>query len=453
MDAGELVPDDVIIGVILERMRGRRRARRLPARRLPAHDRPGRGARRGARARSAATSPRALLIDAPDEEIVRRISGRRVCAKNRPRLPRRVRPAQARGRLRPGRLAPDPARRRQARDDPQAPRGLPRADRAADRLLRGARPAAPLRRHAPARPRSTTTSARRSRRCKLEDESDRRLHVIIKKTPAEIEKMAAAGAILARTMLLVESARSARASRRASSTRPPSASSARRARRPPSRATAASRARSAPRRTRWSCTASPGPYKLAARRHPLRRHRRDARRLGRRRARARSPVGASRPVAEKLLERHRGVAVRRRRAVPPGNRLGDVSHAVQPRVEAAGLSVVRSLVGHGIGREMHEDPQVPNYGEPGRGPLLEEGMVLAIEPMVTAGAPHGPHGRRRLGDLLPGRLAGRPLRVHGRDHRRRPADPHPLAPEPAGAQTLPGARAQRRAASVNGVLC
>ncbi|HET6494321.1 MAG TPA: type I methionyl aminopeptidase [Thermoleophilia bacterium] len=69
-----------------------------------------------------------------------------------------------------------------------------------------------------------------------------------------------------------------------------------------------------------------------------------------------------------------------------GRRLGDISHAVQEVVEAAGLSVVRSLVGHGVGREMHEDPQIPNYGEPGRGPRLEEGMVFAIEPMVNVGA-------------------------------------------------------------------
>jgi methionyl aminopeptidase len=68
-----------------------------------------------------------------------------------------------------------------------------------------------------------------------------------------------------------------------------------------------------------------------------------------------------------------------------GQRLGDVSHAVQEVVEAAGFSVVRSLVGHGVGKEMHEDPQIPNYGEPGRGPRLEEGMVFAIEPMVNAG--------------------------------------------------------------------
>ena len=68
-----------------------------------------------------------------------------------------------------------------------------------------------------------------------------------------------------------------------------------------------------------------------------------------------------------------------------GNRLGDVSHAVQAHVEAAGLSIVRALVGHGIGRSMHEEPQIPNYGNPGTGVLLEEGMVLAVEPMVTAG--------------------------------------------------------------------
>ena len=69
----------------------------------------------------------------------------------------------------------------------------------------------------------------------------------------------------------------------------------------------------------------------------------------------------------------------------PGNRMGDVSHAIQRVAEGAGLSVVRSLVGHGVGKNMHEDPQVPNYGKPGKGPLLEEGMVLAIEPMTTAG--------------------------------------------------------------------
>ncbi|MDR3288697.1 MAG: type I methionyl aminopeptidase [Peptococcaceae bacterium] len=68
-----------------------------------------------------------------------------------------------------------------------------------------------------------------------------------------------------------------------------------------------------------------------------------------------------------------------------GNRLYDVSHAVQMHVESHGFSVVRDYVGHGIGKAMHEDPQIPNYGKPGRGPRLELGMVLAIEPMVNLG--------------------------------------------------------------------
>jgi methionyl aminopeptidase len=71
----------------------------------------------------------------------------------------------------------------------------------------------------------------------------------------------------------------------------------------------------------------------------------------------------------------------------PGNRIGDISNAIQQHVEKHGLSVVRSLVGHGIGRRMHEEPQVPNYGPPHRGPRLMAGQVLAIEPMVNAGAP------------------------------------------------------------------
>jgi len=68
-----------------------------------------------------------------------------------------------------------------------------------------------------------------------------------------------------------------------------------------------------------------------------------------------------------------------------GNRVGDISHAVQTLVEDAGFSVVRSLVGHGVGRHYHEDPHIPNFGEPGRGPRLSEGMTIAIEPMITAG--------------------------------------------------------------------
>jgi methionyl aminopeptidase len=73
--------------------------------------------------------------------------------------------------------------------------------------------------------------------------------------------------------------------------------------------------------------------------------------------------------------------------VKPGGRVSDIGHAVQTHVERAGFSVVREFVGHGIGQQMHEEPQVPNYGEAGRGPRLSEGMVLAIEPMVNAGKP------------------------------------------------------------------
>jgi methionyl aminopeptidase len=69
----------------------------------------------------------------------------------------------------------------------------------------------------------------------------------------------------------------------------------------------------------------------------------------------------------------------------PGRRVSDVSHAVQRYVEGHGFSVVRAFVGHGIGRQLHEDPQVPNFGDPGRGPQLKPGMVLAVEPMVTMG--------------------------------------------------------------------
>jgi len=72
----------------------------------------------------------------------------------------------------------------------------------------------------------------------------------------------------------------------------------------------------------------------------------------------------------------------------PGNRVGDIGHAVQNHVEAAGFSIIRTLVGHGVGQNMHEEPQIANYGTPGRGPEIEAGMVFAIEPMVNVGGPH-----------------------------------------------------------------
>jgi methionyl aminopeptidase len=97
------------------------------------------------------------------------------------------------------------------------------------------------------------------------------------------------------------------------------------------------------------------------------------------------PVGNVTSVGRRLLATTREALFEAVEQCRPGNRLGDISHAVQSRVEKDGFSVIRSLVGHGIGREMHEDPQIPNFGTPGIGPELAEGMVFAIEPMVNAG--------------------------------------------------------------------
>jgi methionyl aminopeptidase len=97
------------------------------------------------------------------------------------------------------------------------------------------------------------------------------------------------------------------------------------------------------------------------------------------------PVGEVHEEAQRLINVTRESLERAIAEIRPGRRLGDVSAAVQRHVEAAGFGVVRAFVGHGIGRELHEDPQVPNFGEPGKGPVLRVGMVLAIEPMVTLG--------------------------------------------------------------------
>ncbi len=146
-------------------------------------------------------------------------------------------------------------------------------------------------------------------------------------------------------------------------------------------------ARSAHRPTRWWCTAFPGSYELkrgdilsidigvihdgwvadAAITHP---------------------IGNVTPIAQRLIATTRAALFDAVEQCEVGNRLGDVSHAVQARVESEDFGVIRSLVGHGIGREMHEDPQIPNFGDPGTGPELEEGMCLAIEPMVNAGTHH-----------------------------------------------------------------
>jgi methionyl aminopeptidase len=99
------------------------------------------------------------------------------------------------------------------------------------------------------------------------------------------------------------------------------------------------------------------------------------------------PVGHVSEEAATLLRVTDEALYKAIECVRPGGRISDIGHAVQQHVEAFGLSVVREFVGHGIGQRMHEEPQVPNYGEPGRGPRLAPGMVIAIEPMVNAGKP------------------------------------------------------------------
>jgi methionyl aminopeptidase len=98
-------------------------------------------------------------------------------------------------------------------------------------------------------------------------------------------------------------------------------------------------------------------------------------------------IGEIEPEAQRLLEACRRALEAGMAEARPGNRVGDISAAVQRATEAAGFTVVRTLVGHGVGRSMHEEPQIPNFGEPGRGPELAPGMTLAIEPMINAGDP------------------------------------------------------------------
>jgi len=99
------------------------------------------------------------------------------------------------------------------------------------------------------------------------------------------------------------------------------------------------------------------------------------------------PVGEISEDARSLLDACQTALAAGIEHARPGNHLSDIGHAIQSATEERGFAVVRSLVGHGVGRSMHEDPQIPNFGTPGRGPVLQPGMTLAIEPMITAGSP------------------------------------------------------------------
>ena len=97
------------------------------------------------------------------------------------------------------------------------------------------------------------------------------------------------------------------------------------------------------------------------------------------------PVGTVSDTAKKLMDTTRESFFAGLEYCKVGNRLSDISHAIQVRAESDGFSVIRDFVGHGVGQNMHEDPQIPNYGKPGRGPRLAKGMVFAIEPMICEG--------------------------------------------------------------------
>ncbi|PWB79661.1 MAG: type I methionyl aminopeptidase [Candidatus Methylomirabilota bacterium] len=97
------------------------------------------------------------------------------------------------------------------------------------------------------------------------------------------------------------------------------------------------------------------------------------------------PVGTVSEEARRLIAATQGALSKAISAVRPGNHLSDISHAVQSAIETQGFSVVRLFVGHGIGRSLHEEPQIPNFGPPTQGPVLKPGLVLAIEPMANAG--------------------------------------------------------------------
>lgn len=99
-------------------------------------------------------------------------------------------------------------------------------------------------------------------------------------------------------------------------------------------------------------------------------------------------VGPLEPQVQRLLDSTRACLADGIAQARPGNRLTDISHAIQSRAEKDGFAVVRDFGGHGIGRALHEDPHIPNYGPPGKGLRLQEGMVLAIEPILSLGSPH-----------------------------------------------------------------
>ena len=376
MSRGDLVPDDLIIKMIIQRLeeRGHRAGFILDGfpRTVPQAE-----ALEEELTKLGRTLTAALFIDAPEEEVVRRLSGRRICVKGQHTFHVDFDPPKHADRC------DVDGSRLMVRDDDRPGGGaaaaaqLPGEDLSADRLFRPAQhPAAGRRIAQPDRGRRPDPGHARGKAL-------RGAGVIVRKTPEQIEAMAASGDIVARCLNML-----------AAKCRPG--------------VTTADLDRAGEKFIRGQggvpafkgyrgfpasiCTSPnsmvvhgiPGDYTL---------ERGDIISID---------VGveyegwvadaaitvALRPVsqvASKLMKATREALEAAVEQCQPGNRLGDVSHAVQERVEHDGFSIIRSLVGHGIGTQMHEDPQVPNFGEPGRGPLIEEGMVFCVEPMVAAG--------------------------------------------------------------------
>ena len=429
MDRGDLVPDEVIIGMIVERARGRGGRRRLHPRRLPAHRAAGRGARRGAASELGRGLTAALLIDVPDEEVVRRLGGRRTCAKNGHIFHVDFDPPKNEGVCDIDGSRLHRPRRRQARGDP-APARAP-TDEKTEPLIAyydGTR-----RRCARVDGRAAARRGRdriRALLATLQDgrrRSEAHVPMIIRKTPEQIEKMAAAGEILVRCLKMLAPERPAGRRRRADLDR-----AAEKFIRSQGGEPAFKGYRGFP----GSICASPnsmvvhgipGRLRARARRHHLDRRRRDARRLGRRRR----DHGPDRPVAEPrpaAAEDDPGLALRGHRRgagrQPPRRRL-----ARGPGAGRAGrlLGDPHASSATGSAATCTRTRRSRTSASPAGVRCSRRAWCFAIEPMVNAGAPDGPDGRRQLGRLLRGRLARRPLRVHGRGHRGGPADPHPLA--------------------------
>ena len=132
----------------------------------------------------------------------------------------------------------------------------------------------------------------------------------------------------------------------------------------------------------------------------------------------------STPEADKLVRVTEDALEAAIDVIRPGGRLSDIGAAIQQVAEGAGFALVREYGGHGIGRAMHEDPFIQNFGSPGRGPELKPGLVVAVEPMVMLGRPRDPCPGRRMDRRHGRRLARGPFRAHDRRHRGRPRDPH-----------------------------